>query len=176
MSTLADRFGYVPGPIDLELGCTMVIGQTTRVFMYDALPGVYLSATGDEVSDEIAREAGFNLEADRRKAEMKLELAEMTKALQAKQASNEQAIRSRAQELGAPVPSPFAAAVSPVDLVTSKNSAGQPRGTRDYSMEHIGGGLWNVKDVQTNELVAERLATAEATEAMLAAQQRRLVS
>ena len=60
------------GPIDENLGIIIRIHKNgTQVYMYKSEPGIFRTQTGTLIGEKIAHEAGFNVEALRKKMVMK---------------------------------------------------------------------------------------------------------
>ena len=56
-----------PRCIDINLGCSIrEHPEAGKLAMYKDTPGVYLNMFGQEVSEKVAREAGFEVDAHRR--------------------------------------------------------------------------------------------------------------
>lgn len=162
MKKWSEFWGYTPAPIDLDAGLTRRGGA---VSMYKNLPGLYVDDLGNEVKDEEAAAVGFNLEADRRRAQKMRELMDV----------QSEVIRKHEQiEADAPPPpEPKSAEVvvedARVDIV-SRNSGGEPRETRDFRMDHMGGPRWRVIKKSDKSVVAFEINKEEATQFMFDSQ------
>ena len=85
-------FGYPTDPprcIDIDRGVSIREhkGTDSKVFMFKEKPGVYLNAHGDEVSETVAREAGFPVEQFRRERLRAEKLADAAALVEAEMAS-----------------------------------------------------------------------------------------
>lgn len=171
-------YGYVPKPIDVDLGISIrEQANGKRVIMYKRWPGMYLNSAGRFVTDEEAQAAGFKVDADRRKMALTAKLDAYNREVRLQHAENEQRIREGLEpEVLAklpPIPSPtaLAAPLAPLDIITERNQDGEPRGTADFVLDHKGGGRWNVLDRENEGIVFEKLVIEDALKSMVGAQE-----
>ncbi len=178
---VAEIYGYTPRPIDPNLGLSMrsTPGEF-RVYMYKRWPGIYLTSNGSFAKDEQAVEAGFDVDADRRRAVADGQVAEYGRQVRLALAENEARIRAglppEVISLLPPLPdqpAPIApmAPPAPVDVVTERHpETGEPRGTKNFMLQHIGGGRWNVIDREEEASIESKLVIEDAIAAMIKAQ------
>lgn len=171
---VAESYGYTQRPINVDLGVSIRSAGNRRVLMYKSMPGMYLNAGGGFVSDDEAREAGFDIETDRRKAERDGKLSAYKREVMLQHAENEARIRAGldpelVQHI-TPIASAPAAPAAPVDPVTERNADGAPRGTTDFKLEHIGGGRWNVMNRADQTMIESKLVEDDAISVMVKAQ------
>lgn len=159
----AEYYGHDFTQIDLDRGVTISGKNGKKVCMYDDQPGLFMSRSGRVVSDEDARECGFDVEGLRRKAKADKEIAEMTASIRTKAVMAEAEIRNRHIEIEDRERDSNPFDVPPqVDVVepgnpTDFNSKGQPRGTEHYVMDYQGGGNFNVIDRETKSVAIEKV-------------------
>lgn len=172
MSDAAELYGYTPEPIDINLGVTIRSTRDGRqVIMYKQKPGLFLTPDGRVASDQMAKAAGFEVEALRHEARVRSEIAEATAGIQKRAAEEEAEIRRRLAKEAAE--NPFQGPqIDPVFgvAITKRNSLGSPRATTDFEMLHIGAGKWDVIATKSNEKVVEMTPTDTAMELMIEAQ------
>jgi len=183
MSEIAEIYGYSQKPIDKDAGVIMRSMGKGRgyVTMYAGMPGLYLNPKGGEVDDETARKAGFPVDQDRAEAHMRAEIQIAEVEIRARRDEAEKEIRARlspaAQQVvsGSPAPrvpdsgpSPFERPVTGLSaLITDQNAKGQAQGTKDYLMNHVGGGKWTVVDRETKQAKTDVLDDRDVATALL---------
>lgn len=182
---IEDIYGYTERPIDVDAGVTMRNTPApgyVRVIMYKSMPGLYLDVKGRPLPDKIAKQAGFDVVGDRKKARVEYEVRLATASIRKRQLEVEHEIRSQTTpearvRLGSipdlsPPPAPPLTLDPQLDygVVTDFNASDRPRGTKNYVMEGGAGGIWNVVNRETRVQIATRVSTAQAEEVMIQAQ------
>lgn len=204
MGTWADFYDETPGvKIDVDRGVSRKTIRETGgwISMYKNQPGLYLDAKSNEVSDELARLVGFDVDGDRKEARILKEIAEVTAVIRSRSDQVEADIRSRVEiEESSPAATPFdlevdaphdagmvAEADEPAepdeavgktvtlsDLFTTFNARGLPRGTAHYIMDHQGRGLWNIVGRDGSETNVKNAKTEDALVELCNAERRYL--
>lgn len=173
MSEASDFYGYVQVPVDIDLGVTIRTVGASQVIMYKARPGLYLNPKGGEVDDEMARKAGFPVDAHRAAMKVQAKIREATQEVLRKQAVAEAEVRKGLPpEVLAQLPPMSAVAdVSgpPEVAITERTKDGKPRGTKDFVIAYSGKD-WTVYGRNSRKPVEEGFSEEEAIEYMVEAQ------
>lgn len=172
MERMAEFYGYEPVPLDADLGLTIRMLGTKRVHMYKSMPGLFLDSKGNEISGELAAEAGFDVVALRKEARVQAEIKAATARILAAQKQAEIEVRARLDaEVAEATPKNAITGELADQLIEKRTQDGKPRATRDFELVHMGAGLWQVQSrAEDRKVVSPRLVEPEAIQAMLEAQ------
>jgi hypothetical protein len=164
-SNWAEFYGHTPARIDIDRGVTGITSKAGfKISMYKQWPGLFLDPMGNEVDDDVARKAGFDVDALRKEALILKQIAEATAKIKADASNVEKSIRDNAEE------NPFEAPVADPGTPTEFNKNGDPRGTKHYVMDYLGGGYWNVLARDGGSKVVDRVKNADAIAGMYEAE------
>ena len=179
--------------VDLDLG--VVIRKHPdggRVCMYKKVPGAYMDWNGDEVSAKRAKEAGFSVNEEVAQKIVSEHVDKLNETLERVKRLSSKDFVEKAKDMSTEEIVKYAdsaAAKAEMDMVAAKvkdeirttlddefigltNQQGAIRGTKIgntklHEMKHITRKWWNVIDVQSGEIVLERVNTETAIDWMI---------
>lgn len=168
-----------PNKFDADRGGIVArdLATDTKVCMYIDEPGVFFTMSGHEVSDDLARSAGFDVEALREEAAFQGALREAEAQLRAEFDERRKALGgvrpSKVEEPKAkePVEIPLQTGAKPAVKAEPESDLPDIRETEYHEMRHRGHGKWDVFEAGTAHIVLENIDKETAVSFMLEQQE-----
>ena len=152
-----------PGRFDADRGGIIQRDPATdnKVCMYFDDPGIFFTLGGQEVGDDVAERAGYDVKTLRRESSILREKREALEAIEAKYAKEREAVEgTRANPkttTEGPFEIPLQTAPKPANKWVKPGGPEKLRATEFHEMSHRGRGVWDVFTKGTDEIVLEKV-------------------